>query len=784
MSRPGRIGSRRASVGSEWPVTGALLLLLLVANGALGPVLQGTAWWWLMTFVVAAVLLGLTGLRRLGLAESLAPLAGLGIVLAAMTLLFGAGTGLLWLIPTIDTVDRFGVLVDSGLESIRRQGTPADAIPGILLLLGVGAGLTAVVVHLLAITLRVPALAGLPALVLVAVPGLIVEDGADPLALALTAGAYLVLLRVDMRVRRRREVENAPTGPGAPRVIGPARLGGTGPIWGSMVVGSVGVVGALVLSVATPAVPGGGFAGTGKVGSPFLEGGVTPLINLGQNLRRPGSSPALHYRTNASTPPYLKLLTLDNFVGATWMARVEPVDPRADLESIDLPQGLSTRVATAETTTQVVIDGLDTRWLPTPFAPTKVTGLAGEWYWDGATSTIASSNTITRGQKYTVTALELAPTPEQLRAAGTRYPAGTRRTLALPRNRPAIIEQTARTVTAGAISPYDAAVALQEYLRGNEFTYDTDAPVEQGYDGGGVDVIGKFLEVKRGYCVHFASAMAVMARTIGIPARIAIGYLPGSRSTSYIEGRDRFNVDAHDLHSWPELYFNGIGWVAFEPTPGRGTVPAYTRPTDARVPLGGEIGAPSSAPRGADQGGQNAQDGRQAAASPTVDSAGTRTASAVLAAILLMLMLPGAVRALRRQGRRRRSRAGPGRAAWAWDELIDTAVDHGVRVRDTETPRELAARLQLLPGLIPEGEDDAAGALGRLLVAAERQRFGPPGAATTDDGTADVAGDLDQVTRAIHAGEPGPVRIRAIVLPASLWRPSRAARNETVPADA
>lgn len=785
MSRPGAATGRRRPIRPEWPVTGALLLLLVVANGGLAPLLQGTTWWWLMAFVSGTVLLGLAGLRRVGIAESLTPVAGFGILLATVTLLFGGGTGLLWLIPSLETIDRFGTLVDSGLESIRQQGTPADPVPGILLLLSAGAGVIAVMMHLLAITLRVPALAGLPALVPVAVPGLIVDGGAGPLALSFTAISFLILLRVDVRVRRAWEAENPPAGQNTPRMFGPVRRRGPGPLWGSMVVGSIGVVGALLLSIATPAVPGGGFAGTRGVGTLLFGRGVTPLINLGQDLRQPQSSPALHYRTTASQPPYLKLLTLDNFAGVTWMARVEPTDPDSNVEAIALPQGLSSNVATRETKTQIVIDSVATRWLPTPFAPKKVTGLVGDWYWDRSTSTIASANSITRGQQYTVTARELAPTAEQLRAAGTRYPAVIRRTLDLPGNRPAIIDQTARDVTSGAISPYDAAVALQDYLRGSEFSYDTDAPVAEGYDGGGVDVVGKFLEVKRGYCVHFASAMAVMARSIGIPARIAIGYLPGSRSTSYIEGRDRFNVDAHDLHAWPELYFGGIGWVAFEPTPGRGTVPAYTRATDAQAPLGSLVtGLPSAAPRRADPGGGNPSFGLRAATAQTGDVDGARTVSAALAAVLILLMLPGGARALRRQGRRRRVRAGPGAAGWAWDELADTAVDHGTRVRDTETPRELVARLELLPGLDSPPTGDPVDALRRLLVAAERHRFGRPGADMPGEVSAGLVADLDQVTRAIHAGASWPVRIRAIVLPASLRRPSRVARNESLPVDA
>ena len=176
-------------------------------------------------------------------------------------------------------------------------------------------------------------------------------------------------------------------------------------------------------------------------------------------------------------------------------------------------------------------------------------------------------------------------------------------------------------------------------------------------------------------------------------------------------------------------------------------------------------------------------DGLRAATSPTGGSDATTTVSVALAAVLILLMFPGGARALRRQGRRRRVRAGPGAAGWAWDELTDTAVDHGVRVRDTETPRELVARLEQLNGLVYPPAGDPGAALRRLLVAAERQRFGRPGAASAGASAA-LAADLDQVTRAIHAGASWPERIRAIVLPASLRRPSRVARNETLPADA
>ena len=129
-------------------------------------------------------------------------------------------------------------------------------------------------------------------------------------------------------------------------------------------------------------------------------------------------------------------------------------------------------------------------------------------------------------------------------------------------------------------------MAIQKYLRSGEFTYSLQAPVQGGYDGNGLSVLADFLAVKSGYCIHFASAMAVMARAEGIPSRIAVGYAPGrlTGDTVAVVGQGslpEYEVDARDAHAWPELYFQGLGWVPFEPTPSRGVVPDY-----ASVPAG------------------------------------------------------------------------------------------------------------------------------------------------------------------------------------------------------
>ena len=760
---------------AEWPLTLALLLLVLVGCSALGPLLSGSAWWWAMALVATVVLVASAVLRQFGVAKSLGPVAALGVLLATITLLFGGGSALFWLLPVPETFGRFQGLIDSGIDSIMQQSTPAEATDGILFLLAVGAGLIAILMDILAITLRWPALAGLPMLVPVAVPGLLVENGASSAALILTAAAFLVLLRVDVRARRSAEAGTPSGGRDSPRVFAPVRRRGPGPIWGSITVGSIGIVSALVLSTATPALTEGGLAGLRGNGQLFGSG-ISPMIDLSQDLRRPQAAPAFHYTTTADRQPYFKLVTLDQFTGQIWAARNDPTDSRNTVDNIETPPGLFAGVKTTEAKTSVVIDGVETTWLPAPSPATSIGGLNGNWYWNTRVLTIKSPDSSTRGQQYTVTALELEPTAEQLRGSNTNYPASIAPNLDLPFPRPDIIDETARAVTAGATSAYDAAVALQDYLRGSEFTYDTEAPVEDGFDGGGVDVIGAFLEVKRGYCVQFASTMAIMARTLGIPARLSLGYLPGTPSSNIEQAPDRFEVDSHDLHAWPELYFVGIGWVPFEPTPGRGTVPEYARPADTSTPESTpDASLPTSAPRSIDDGPIPDAGTFDGSTSQADEGSNLLRLSLILALVLLILLAPGGVRGLRRALRRHRIRSGIGGAAVAWAELTDTALDHGVQVRDTETPRELARHISTLEGVAGAsgvsgvaGEDVVA-ALWRLLVAEERHRYDRPGTGSAPDAGAPLVHDLDRVIRAIHTGAELRTRLLATALPVSLW---------------
>ena len=788
---PRKLGTERRT--GEWPLMLVLVVLLLTGFSAMAPVLRGSAWWWVMGLMVVATLAALAGLRLIGVPRALVPWAGLGVIAAVLTLFFGQGTGLLWLIPTPETVSVLSALTEQGARSINEQTTPAVLTQGMVLLLTAGAGALAWLMHLIAVTLRVPAVAGLAVLLPVLIPGLVVEEGVGTVPLLLVAAAYLWLLRLDVRLQQRRGRAGAATttrgpvrpggftpGRGAPYDRVPGPWGGPGSGGGSLVLSGVTLVSALTLSLVVPTMA---TTGGGNGAGALFGGGVSPMVDLGQDLRRPQAGPALHYVTTADNRPYLTLLTLDRFEGATWTSDENTVDRANTVDSIDRPAGLGRDVATVDFSSSIVIDGVRSPLLPLPMPATRVNGLAGEWYWNAETLNVKGENATTQGQTYTVSGLEVAPTADQLRNSSRDYPAEAASNLELPGERPAIIDETALAVTEGSASAYDSAVALQDYLNGANFRYDTEAPVAEDYDGGGLDVMATFLEVKSGYCVHFSSAMAVMARALGIPARISIGYLPGTRT--FNQGIETFEVDSHDLHAWPELYFVGVGWVPFEPTPGRGVVPDYAQSSASPEPTTAPGATDATqAPRPlqdvpADAGAAS----DNAAAGDPVISAVVFWPGVVLLIVGLLLLVPGSVRRWRRRKRLRRIRGGTaaGGPALGWAELTDTALDLGVRVSQADTPRDVARHMaqrmaESAKRATVESEPanrDAAdhNALERVLGQLERLRYARPEVLPLGVGVAAggvLADDVLRVVRALNDASPRAARVRAAVAPASL----------------
>ena len=413
--------------------------------------------------------------------------------------------------------------------------------------------------------------------------------------------------------------------------------------------------------------------------------GINPMLELGQNLRRNGTTTALTYTTGLPQAPYLKVATLRDFTGKTWKP--------GTTQQFAAPEGadalrFSPDIKVEKESTTITIRQLRTTMLPVPYPLDKVSGLKGEWLL-GFGRTMTSPDDDTRGQTYSVTSLDIQPTATQMRAISSNpRDLLLQEEVKLPDKMPAIIEDTARKVTKEATNQYDQVVALQDYLRNDGgFTYSETAPVADDYDGNGIDVIAKFLDKKSGYCVHFSSAMAVMARTLGIPSRIAVGYAPGS-VVNVKDGQNQYEATSDDLHAWTEIYFEGVGWLTFEPTPGVGSATAFKEP-----------GAPASNADDGEFSGSPRRTARDEAtnvdsgATPTSSTTKTapRTALITFAVLLVMIGIPALLRWARR--RWRISRAGSS-VDPLWRELEDTARDFGLPFSPTDTPRGFAARLR------------------------------------------------------------------------------------------
>ncbi|MCX3061456.1 transglutaminase family protein, partial [Streptomyces beihaiensis] len=331
---------------------------------------------------------------------------------------------------------------------------------------------------------------------------------------------------------------------------------------------------ALVVPLVLPSLDGGilGPSGTG-VGSGTGGGGtisaVNPLVSLQNSLNQPEDREVLTYRTNApdTSGMYLRIVSLDEFDGTTWRPSVRSI---TDVPSrLPAPRGLAADVRRTEVTTRIsAADWYAQDWLPMPYPATRV-AIGGHWRFEHIGRTLVGDHgQTTRGQTYTVKSLQVRPTPEQLADAPPPPADIVRDFTKVPGSLPAVVASTARKVTAGAVNDYERAVKLQDYFAvSGGFTYNTQVKA-----GSGVDAIARFLKQKEGFCVHFAFSMAAMARTLGIPARVAVGFTPGSPTAD-----GAMSVGLRDAHAWPELYFEGVGWTRFEPTPTRGSVPEYTQ---------------------------------------------------------------------------------------------------------------------------------------------------------------------------------------------------------------
>ncbi len=182
-------------------------------------------------------------------------------------------------------------------------------------------------------------------------------------------------------------------------------------------------------------------------------------------------------------------------------------------------------------------------------------------------SIMYSRSRLRKNQVYTVVSSVSRADVESLRSAGSDYPDWvTARYLQLPPTLPDRVRALAEDITKDYDNPFDKVTALESYLRTIPYNELIDAP-SPGQDG--VDYF--LFDIRQGYCDYYASALAVMARAVGIPARLASGYTQGEYYSAY----DVYRIRELNAHTWVEVYFPRYGWVEFEPTASQ---PLIARP--------------------------------------------------------------------------------------------------------------------------------------------------------------------------------------------------------------
>ncbi|NGO79819.1 DUF4129 domain-containing protein [Streptomyces sp. YC504] len=514
---------------------------------------------------------------------------------------------------------------------------------------------------------------------------------------------------------------------------------------------------------------GGGGGGGGTISA------VNPLVSLQNSLNQPNDREVLRYRTNSESNQdmYLRIVSLDQFDGTAW----KPAE-RAITEvpsPFPQPRGLSGDVDAKEVTTEITAaDDYAQDWLPMPYPATAV-DIDGNWRFEPiGRAVVGDRGETTKGKDYRVGSLVVRPTAAKLAGAPAPNADIEDEFTDVPDSLPRDVSDTALKVTEGATNQYEMAVKLQDWFAvSGGFSYDTKVTA-----GSGSAAISRFLKDKQGFCVHFSFAMASMARTLGIPSRVAVGFTPGSPTSD-----GAMSVGLRDAHAWPELYFEGVGWTRFEPTPTRGTAPDYTReetpsdsPTTAApssssstAPSGEDSPSPSdSCPADLRRFGECGSQEPGAAGSGSGGGTPWGTYLGISAAVLLLIGVPllplmwrTRVRGIRLGSGGRTPADGAARTLAAWLEVTDTAWDYGIAPDEAQTPRKAAARIVRLGEL----EIDAAEAVHRLAAAVEQVLYAP-----TPRPAPGVAEDVRTVRAGLRATMSRGTRLRATFAPRSAVR--------------
>jgi transglutaminase-like putative cysteine protease len=718
-----------------------------------------TDWSWLPDVWTAMFLtLGPAALLRMRApARSIHLLPGLLITVCYLTARFVPDHAWAGLLPLHGAWTDISTMTTAFGDTIRDSSAPLHSTGPVRLMLAAQLTLLAVVIDLLAVVARRPALAGVPFLLLFTIAGAVPRHAVGWLWFALSAAGYLLLLGSDTRDDLSRWGR-----------LMPRNVGGSRAAVKALSARRIGVI-AIVAAVAVPIILPvrssnvladafhGGTGGSGKGGV-----SLSPFASLKGQLNRKNPQTLFKVTTTGLTsdePFYLSQVILDRYNSAGW--RQSDAGASEPLDSTAFPsEPITDRPNFVSYSATITIGNLDDNEAPIFQSPTGIAGLSRGWSWSPQNEIVSGGRT-NRGDRYTEDVAEPRPTLAQL--GESRTPAdqsALRRWLQVPATMPPRVVTLVKQLTENARTPYDRSRAIFDFFSStNGFVYSTST--KAGDSGSDLE---DFLLVNRtGFCQQYAAAMSIMLRMADVPSRVVLGYTHGRPDKN-----GTFAVTTGDAHAWVEAYFAGVGWVPFDPTPLVGIESSRS------VELPWAPHGNSSLPNATSSAGQSSGPARdipskQLSVAPGTKDNATNTngglplwAAWLLIAVAVLLigaaLLPAAVRMWRRRARLRAAADGPDPL---WEELADTAVDLGYVWSEVRSPRQVVTWLKR------EGiSDDANQSLRTLAGAVEVSRYAAP--SSRNGITTSMVDDLKQVEGSLRSQRTGWERARARMLPESL----------------
>jgi transglutaminase-like putative cysteine protease len=335
------------------------------------------------------------------------------------------------------------------------------------------------------------------------------------------------------------------------------------------------IVASVIALIIGPRIPGANEESwlsnqSGKSG-PRLD----PLVDIRGRLNDPTDE--ILFSVASESPSYWRTTSLPDFDGTKWTVSQDLLD-NAGGQLANTMTISEVGVAETDVIQFVTIQSLAGSFAPVADRPVQLRSATRSLFYEPTSGTLlVSQEGLKRNDNYQIVSTIVVPSADTLRTSSSSSPPGPE-FLQLPKNQEiAQLQPVVAEITNGTAGNYEKLLAIQNYFRDN-FTYSLDVPASST-DSATLE----FLNRKTGYCEQFSSTFALFARLMGIPSRVAIGFTPGESSLIGTSNVQLFNVRSQHAHAWPEVWFDGIGWVLFEPTPGRGAPSAdYTNVAPAQ----------------------------------------------------------------------------------------------------------------------------------------------------------------------------------------------------------